>query len=340
MTASKKIGFAVVGLGNIAKSSVLPAFAHTKNAKLVALVGRDKAIAQDLARKFHVPVAYHTKEFAECVAQPEVDAVYIATPQASHLAYTILAARAGKHILCEKPLAATVQQSARMVKVCQQHRVQLMTAYRKYFESSTLYLKHLIESGELGRIDLINTAFSELHIPGISPPWMLEKKEAGGGPLMDLGVYCINTSRWLINEDPVQVSAVSWRHDRERFRSVEEGISFRMHFASGSLVQGSSTYSAAISSFLFIQGSKGWVSLTPAFPFDEERHLTGKIGGRLLTRKFKVMDEFAPEIDAFASAIQSQRPVQPDGVQGHRDMTILQAMYKSAKKRKAVVVRY
>jgi glucose-fructose oxidoreductase len=340
MTASTKIGFAVVGLGNIAKGSVLPAFTNSKKAKLVALVGRDKTTTEELARKFRVPATYDAKDFAECVAHPEVEAVYIATPQSSHLVYTTLAARAGKHVLCEKPLAATVEQSARMVKVCQQNGVQLMTAYRKYFEPSTLYLKQLIASGALGRIDVINTAFSELHVPGVSPPWMLEKKEAGGGPLMDLGVYCVNTSRWLVDEDPIKVSAVSWKHDKKRFRSVEEGVSFRMHFASGLVVQGNSTYSSAISSFVFVQGTKGWASLSPAFPFDEERYLTGKIAGKLFNKKFRMVDEFAPEIDMFAAAIQNRRPVQPDGVQGHRDMLILQAIYESAKKEKPVVVRY
>ena len=330
----------MVGLGNIAKSSVLPAFTNSRRARLVALVGRDRVSASELARKCGGVAIYDAKDFAECVARPDVDAVYIATPQGSHLSYTTLAARAGKHVLSEKPLAATVEQSARMVKVCEQHGVQLMTAYRKYFEPSTVYLKRLIASGELGRIDVINTAFSELHVAGVSPAWMLDKKEAGGGPLMDLGVYCVNTSRWLVDEDPVEVSAVCWSHDKKRFRSVEEGISFQMRFASGLLMQGSSTYSAAISSFMFFQGTKGWVSLSPAFPFDEERRIIGKIGGKMFTKRFRVTNEFASEIDAFAGGIQSGRPVQPDGAQGYRDVVILQAMYESAKKKKPIVVRY
>ncbi len=334
------MGFAVVGLGNIAKSSILPAFRNSKNAKLVALVGRDKGEALKLARKFPGCAVYEPEEFAECVTHRAVGAVYISTPQASHLRYTQLAARAGKHVLCEKPLAATVQQSARMVRACRESGVQLMTAYRKCFEPSTIYLKQLISRGELGRIDTISTAFSELHIAGVSPTWMLDREQAGGGPLMDLGVYCVHTSRWMVDEDPAQVSAVSWQHDKKRFRSVEEGISFRMRFPSGLVVQGCSTYSGATSSFLFVQGAKGWVSLSPAFPFDEERIVTGKIGGKLFSKRFNVMDEFAPEIDAFAAAIREGRPVTPDGAQGHRDMCILDAIYQSARKRKPVVVKY
>jgi predicted dehydrogenase len=329
-----------VGLGSIAQSSVLPAFAKCKRAKLVALVSRDKKKAKRLARKFKVDSAYGQDEYAACLANPEVSAVYVATPQGEHEALTVRTAEAGKHVLCEKPLAATVEQSARMVAVCRQHRVLLMMAYRKYFEPSTLHLKKLIRSGSLGRIDVIHTAFSELYSPGTSPPWLLDKHLAGGGPLMDLGVYCVNTSRWLVDEDPVEVSAQAWQHDRVRFREVEEGIAFHMNFASGIVVQGTSTYGAAASSFINVQGTKGWASLAPAFPFEEERRLTGKIQGRCFEKKFKVIDEFAPELDAFASAIQGGATVEADGIQGHRDVAIIHAIYESAKKRVPVVVKY
>jgi predicted dehydrogenase len=336
----KKVGFAVVGLGAIAQGAVLPAFQNAKRARLVALVSRDKRKAEKLARKFGAAAAYGAEEFGACLANPEVAAVYLATPQSVHLNATIAAARAGKHVLCEKPLAVNSEQSAEMVRICEECGVQLMTAYRKYYEPSALYLKNLVQSGKLGKIDVINTSFSELHVPGRSLPWLLDSKVAGGGPLMDLGVYCVNTSRWLVEEDPIEVSAHSWKKDMQRFRDVEEGISFRMHFASGLVVQGTSTYSSAISSFVFVQGTKGWACLTPAFPFDEERMLTGKIGGKWFEKKFRVVDEFAPELDAFAAAIQTKKRVEPDGRQGHWDMIILEAIYASARNGEPVGVRY
>jgi predicted dehydrogenase len=340
MTAHKKVGFAVVGLGSIAQSSVLPAFSHSKKARLVALVSRDKKKAARLARKFKAPAFYGDEEYAACLANPEVDAIYVATPQGEHAPLTVQAAQAGKHILCEKPLAATIEQSARMVDACQKHRVLLMTAYRKYFEPSTRFLKQLIQGGDLSRIDMIHTAFSELHVPGKSLPWLLDSKMAGGGPLMDLGIYCVNTSRWLVGEDPVEVNAEAWKHDAVRFKEVEEGISFRMQFPSGLVVQGSSSYGAVMSSFIYVQGTKGWVLLTPAFDFNEPRQLTGRIKGRPIARRFRVMDEFAPELDAFASAIQNQRKIDPDGVQGHRDMIILHSIYESARNRTPITIRY
>lgn len=338
--AKNKVGFAVVGLGTIAESSVLPAFENCRKAKLVALVGRDARQTARLARKFYARSQYSIDDYAACLANPEVSAVNVATPQGAHEHLTIQAAEAGKHVLCEKPLAATVKQSAAMVEACRANHVLLMTAYRKYYEPSTLYLKQLIQSGRLGRIDLIHTAFSELHMPGTSIPWLLDAKMAGGGPLMDLGVYCVNTCRWLVEEDPSEVIAQAWVNDTVRFKEVEEGISFRLRFPSELIVLGSSTYGAAPSSFIFVQGTKGWASLLPAFPFDEDRQLVQKIGKKKTLRNFKVLDEFAPEIDGFAEAIQGGGSVRPDGVQGHRDMIIMDAIYRSAKSKKSIAIKY
>ena len=339
MTASGKVGYAVVGLGAISRTAILPAFANSQGARLVALVSRDQEKAARWAEQFGAGASYCNQDYAACLANPEVNAVYIATPPGEHLAFTVPAARAKKHVLCEKPLAASAVQSAQMVEACRDNGVLLMTAYRKYFEPSILYLKQLIRDGALGRLDMIHTSFSELYVPGTSAAWMVDARLAGGGPLMDLGVYCVNTSRWLAGEDPVEAVASAWSH-KEIFREVEEGVTFRLRFPSGLLVQGSSTYGAALSSFLYIQGTKGWLSLTPAFPFEEERRLTGKVGGRWIEKTFEVVDEFALELDAFASAIQSGQAPEPDGIQGHRDMMIFQAIYEAAKTKKAVEIQY
>jgi len=340
MKSKPKVSFAVVGLGAIAQSSVLPCFSRGKKAALAALVGRDKKKVEILAQKYKVRAFYGADEYSSCLANPEIAAVYIATPPGEHPILTMQAADAGKHVLCEKPLAATVEQSAQMVEACRRNGVLLMTAYRKHFEPSTFFLKELVQRGDLGRIDTIHTAFSELHVPGVSLPWLLDSKMAGGGPLTDLGIYCVNTTRWLLEKDPISVSAQTWVNDSARFHDVEEGISFRLQFPNGTIVQGASSYGAANSSFLFVQGTKGWVCLTPAFPFDEERRLTGKIGKRWIERKYKIVDEFLPEVEAFASAIQNKHSIQPDGMQGHRDMIILHAIYESARKKQPIPIRY
>jgi predicted dehydrogenase len=340
MPMAQKIGYAVVGLGLIARNAVLPAFRHSRKAKLVALVSRDKNKATRLRAKHKAAYSYSTKEYDACLSNPEVSAVYMATPPGEPEEFTVRAAAAGKHVLCEKPLAATVEQSTRMVEACRRHGVLLMTAYRKYFEPAALYLKSLVRNGDLGWVDTILTSFSELYVPGVSQPWLVEPVLAGGGPLMDLGIYCVNTSRWLVDEDPIEADAESWRDDTKRFRNVEEGVRFRLRFQSGLRVQGNTTYSAAMSSFMFVQGNKGWASFCPAFPFEHARVVFGKIGKRSFERRFPPLDEFAPELDAFADAIQKKQPVAPDGVQGRRDMVILHAIYDSAKSKRPVTINY
>jgi len=210
-----------------------------------------------------------------------------------------------------------------MVETCRKSGVLLMTAYRKYFEASALYIKRLIQDFGLGSIDVIQSAFSELYVPGVSLPWLINSDVAGGGPLMDLGVYCVNTTRWLVDEDPIEVDVRSWRRHPTTFRDVEQGIAFTLRFPSGLVAQATSSCGAVLSSHLFIQGTKDWLSLAPAFTFDEERKLTGKIADKWIQRKFAVVDEFAPELDAFAGAIQQGAPIEPNGDQGHRDAIIL-----------------
>lgn len=340
MKQAEKIGFAVVGLGNIAHTAVLPAFTRSRRASLAAVVSRDKAKATRFARKFGARAAYSVDEYSSCLADLNVRAVYIATPQGEHERFAVEAAARGKHVLCEKPLAANVEQARRMIAACCEHDVLLMTAYRKYLEPSALYLKKLIRDGAFGRIDVVHTAFSELNGTATSPAWLRDARLAGGGPLMDLGVYCVNTTRWLVEEDPVEVSAQAWRHDLSRFREVEEGIAFRMNFASGLVVQGSSTYSSMMSSFISVQGTKGWAMLAPAFPFEFERTLMGSIAGKSLKRTFTVVDEFAPQLDVFAAAIQSGGKIESNGEQGIRDLAIIAAIYESARSEKPTRVKY
>jgi predicted dehydrogenase len=339
--AGKRVGYAVVGLGSISQVAVLPAFAHSRKARLVAVVSGDQQKATATAAKFKSSHAYTYTDFSTCLRNPEVDAVYIATPPGEHEKYAVAAAKAGKHVLCEKPLAASVQQARNMVEACRRNHVQFMTAYRKYFEPSSVLLKKMITRGDLGRIDIIHTLFAELRPFGdSSPAWLFSKKLCGGGPLTDLGVYSVNTCRWLVDEDPVAAEAVSWVRDRRRYKEVEEGVAFRLDFPSGLLLQGTAAYSAAFSSFVHVHGEKGWAALSPAFAFEEERRLTGKVGGTWFEKTFKPIDEFVLELDYFATCIREGRQPEPDGEQGLRDIIIIDAIYQAVKKRSGVRIKY
>jgi len=341
MASGERIGYALVGLGSISQVAVLPAFAHSKKAKLVAVVSGDKKKAEKLGEQFGAGQASSYDEFGECLENPQVGAVYIATPPGEHEKYAVGAARAGKHVLCEKPLAATVQQARNMVDACRRNKVLFMTAYRKYFEPSSLRLKELISTGQLGRIDIIHTLFAELRPFGDnSPAWLFSRKLAGGGPLTDLGVYCVNTCRWLVDEDPITAAGISWARDRRRYKNVEEGVVFRLDFRSGLVLQGTAAYSAAFSSFVHVHGEKGWAALAPAFAFEEERRISGKIAGKWFAKTFKPIDEFALELDAFATCIQEGRRPEPDGEQGLRDIIIINAIYQSVKKGGTVKIKY
>lgn len=336
----KRVGYAVVGLGAISQQAVLPAFAHSKRAKLVALLSGDKEKANKMAKEFGGQ-GFSYEEYAQCLENPQVEAVYIATPPGVRERYAVAAAQAGKHVLCEKPLAATVQQGRTMVDVCRRHKVQFMTAYRKYFEAGTTSLKQMVKRGDLGRLDVIHTLFSEFRPFGDnSPSWLFLRELAGGGPLMDLGVYCVNTCRWLAGEDPIRAAAVSWARDRRRYTEVEEGIAFRLDFPSGLILQGTAAYSAAFSSFVHLHGDKGWAELAPAFGFEEERRLSGKIAGKWFQKLFRPVDEFALELDALATCIENGSQPEPTGEEGLRDIIVIDAIYQAAKHGGSVNINY
>lgn len=341
MPSEKKIGYAVVGLGALSQAAVLPAFAHAKRSQLIALVTSDKQKGATLGQKFGAAHVFNYEEFKRCLALAEVNAIYVATPPGDHERWTLAGAAAGKHVLCEKPLAASVEQGRRMVAACRTNGVHLMTAYRKYFDPASVRLKKLVAGGDLGRIDVIHTLFTELRTRGDnSPAWLFSQELSGGGPLTDLGVYCVNTSRWLAGEDPICANAVRWARDPRRYSEVEEGISFRLDFGSGLLVQGTASYSAAFSSFIHVHGEKGWVELAPAFAFEEERRMSGKIAGRWFSKKYNPLDEFALELDHLARCIHENRAPDPDGEQGLRDLIIMQAIYRATSEGRPVNIVY
>jgi len=323
------VGFAVLGLGTLAQTAILPAFQGVQRTRLVALVSRDLEKARRLASLHGVPCAYDSLQ--ECLENPQVEAVYIATPPGNHFQEAEEVALARRHVLCEKPLAVTAPEAAEMAAICARQGVLLMTAYRKCFEPSMVFIRDLILSGRLGALKILHASFSERHaLPQTSPPWILDRRLAGGGPLMDLGIYCVHAARWLAGEIPFRVSAVQWTHDRSLFREVEEGIAFSMYFPSGLVAQASTCYSAALSSMLYLEGTHGSVSLTPAFPYEHVRLLNARLGDELVNKDFPVVDEFRPQIDAFSHAIRGGPLPSSCGVDGYVDMAIIEAIYGAA----------
>jgi predicted dehydrogenase len=339
MVARRRIGYAVVGCGGIAQRAVLPAFEHSKKAKLVALASGDKNKAQRLARKFRAAAAYTYDDLDLCLRRPEVDAVYLASPNGCHAEQTLRAAAAGKHVLCEKPMAVSVEQCRAMVQACTAQKVRLMIAYRKYVEPACRALKKLVLDGKLGRLKAIHSAFTIYLPPGREETWRFDAQLAGGGALPDLGIYCINTARWIAAKEPSTVTARSWTVDPNRFSdTIEENIAFQVTFPDGLLLQATASFGAAQASFFQVHGEKGWAALNPAFAYDEERRLFGKVRGRWFEQVFPTMDEFALELDAFADCIQKGRDPEPSGLEGLRDVAVMEAIYRAAREHRDVPI--
>lgn len=332
MNKARRIGYAVVGLGHISQKAVLPAFRHSKSAKLVALVSGDRKKAKRLAADYGASAWHSYDELDACLANPGVQAVFIATDNATHARFSIQAAEAGRHVLCEKPMATTVEECRQMIRACRDNKVRLMIAYRKYFEPASLALKRLLRDGSLGRIKIVHSGFSFL-LPHNKngESWRLYSRGAGGGPLADVGVYCVNTTRWLLGAEPLEASAYSWNTDAKRFGRAEENIAFQLRFPDGLLLQASASFGAAKASFLKVLGEKGWATLDPAFAYDEERRLVGKIEGRWFEMRFRIIDEFALELDAFAAGIRQGRDPEPNGREGLRDVLVMQAIHQAAR---------
>ena len=304
----------------------------------MALVSSDAGKAKSLGSKFGAGQFYSYDSFGECLRNPGVRAVYIATTNSTHLQFALRAAAQGKHVLCEKPLATTVTDCQEMVDACRKNGVRLMTAYRKYFEPASLALKKLVTSGKLGKLRSIHTAFT-INLPA-NAAWHLDAAMAGGGSLVDLGIYCINTVRWLTGQEPLEVSAITWATDAGRFANVEENIAFQLKFPAGLYVQGSCSFTAAKASFLQIHGEQGWAALDPAYAYNQERRLFGEVEGRWFEKRFEIIDEFSLELDHLSGCIQTNRDPEPDGITGLRDVAVIQAIYQAAKTGRAAPIEF
>ena len=339
MALSSRVGYAVVGLGHFAEHAVLPGFRKSRKARLVALVSGDERKARRLARKFGPCDVYSYSTYADCLNHPQVEAVYIVTNNSTHAEFATQAAAARKHVLCEKPMATSVAECQRMIDACRTHRVHLMIAYRKYFEPAALDLKLLVGSGKLGRLKFLHSAFSTHMRPSAHRPlWHFDRRLAGGGALPDVGVYCVNTARWVTGKDPVEAAAFQWTVDPEIYREVDENVAFRLNFPNGLVMQGTASWGAAKQSFLTVVGEQGWATLAPAFQYDEERRLYGRLAGRWFEKKYAVMNELALELDAFAQCIRRNREPGPSGAEGLCDVAVIEAIYQSVREGRPVKI--
>ena len=261
----KSVRYAVLGLGHIAQAAVLPAFKHAqRNSVLAALVSGEEKKLKQLGRRYGVRRLCGYDGVDELFASGEIDAVYIALPNDMHKEYTVRAARAGLHVLCEKPMAVTVERMRADDRRDARANVKLMIAYRLHFERANLEVAKLARTGKLGDLRFFNSEFSmQVGDDNVR----LNPAEKGGGPLYDIGIYCINAARYCFAEDPVEVWATATRSDDRRFREVDETVAATMRFKDERLATFVCSFGAADRSVYSITGTKGSVTLDPAFEY-------------------------------------------------------------------------
>jgi len=323
--SNRKIRYAVVGLGHIAQVAVLPAFAHAKrNSTLVAIVSDDRRKLQELATKYKIEQTYSYNEYERCLEN--VDAVYIALPNSMHAEYTIRAAKAGVHVLCEKPMAVTVDECRRMIRACRRHRVKLMIAYRLHFEEINLETVDLIRRGRIGEPKFFNSSFSMTVRPGN----IRTQADLGGGTLYDIGIYCINAARYLFRSEPTQVSAMSVNSGTQKLSEIDESSAGMLRFKGDRLATFVSSFNAADVAAYRIVGTKGQIHVDPAYEYAEGLRYELTVNGKKKTKKIGKRDQFAPEILYFSDCILKDRKVEPSGEEGMQDVRIVQALYRSA----------
>ena len=325
---SQKVRYAVVGLGHIAQVAVLPAFAHaSENSELVALVSDDPEKLEKLARRYKVRARYSYNEYEDCLRSGEVDAVYIALPNHLHREYSERAARAGVHVLCEKPMAVTEEDCLAMIRAAEENEVKLMVAYRLHFEEANLKAIDLVQSGRLGDPRLFDSIFTMQVKEG---DIRLNPRELGGGPLYDIGVYCINAVRNLFGAEPMEVVAFSANNGDPRFQQSEETTSAILRFPGRErLASFTVSFGATDVSSYRVVGTKGDLVMEPAFEYAEALKQRVTINGRPRERSFPKRDQFAPELVSFSECILTGADPEPSGWEGYADVRVVRALYRS-----------
>jgi len=333
---AQKVRYAVVGLGYISQIAVLPAFSHSReNSEVTALVSGDPAKLKRLARKYRIGHTYSYEQYADCLASGNVDAVYIALPNHMHRAYAEPAARAGIHILCEKPMAFEEAECEAMIAEAEKAKVKLMIAYRLHFERGNLQAIQVVNSGKIGEPRIFTSSFSQQVRAGNSRL----KKDIGGGPVYDLGVYCINAARYLFRAEPDEVFAWHSGEDGDRFREVPATTTAMLRFPGDRVASFTCSFGAADRSVFEVIGTKGVLRMDPAYEMVEALKSEISINGKTSKQVFRRRDQFAAELVYFSGCVLHGQDPEPSGREGLADVRIIQAFLQSAETNRPVKIR-
>ena len=325
--AGKKVNIALCGLGNYA-NILADGFATSQYCRLAGIVTGTPAKAAAWKKKHNIPEKniYDYQHFDEIVNNKDIDLVYVVLPNSMHKEYAIRAAKAGKHVISEKPLATSVKDCEEMIKACKDANVQLAVGYRLHFEPYNMELKRLGQEKVFGPVRLIETSLGyKVDDPN---QWRLHKAMSGGGPLMNLGVYCIQASRYILGEEPVSVTAqFNPVINKALFTEVEASITWQLNFPNGAVCNSTSSYTSNIDR-VYAAADKGFFELSPAISY-------GPFKGRSTNGEFKFsnnINQQTAQLDAIGKCIAENKPLPSHiaGEEGLQDMKIMAAIYESA----------
>ena len=319
---------ALLGLGSYA-TRVANAMQSCTMAKLVGAISGTPEKLKDWQTKYNIPEknCYSYDTFDQIKNNPDIDAVYVITPNSLHRPFVLRTASAGKHAICEKPMALNAKEGQEMVDACKKANVKFLIGYRMHFEPKTLEIIKQRKEGSFGKILYFNGQ-SGFTI-GDPKQWRLNKELAGGGAMMDIGIYSINGSRYMIGEEPVWVTAQETKTDPVKFKDgVDETILFQLGFPSGAVASCLSTYAMTNLDRFFLDGDKGFAELKPATGYGpiEGRTSLGELNFPHVTHQTVQMDEMASII------LENKKPIVPvDGEEGVKDMKIIDGIFKAVK---------
>jgi predicted dehydrogenase len=332
----KKLGFALVGLGSLSENQIAPALAaKTKLCKLTGLVSGHPDKAKAWAQKYGVPEKniYSYQNFDDIKNNPDIDVVYVVLPNAMHAEYTIRAAKAGKHVLCEKPMAVSVKECDAMIAACNAAKRKLAIAYRLHFEPNNLELVRLAREKTYGAVKVIE-ASAGFHI-GDPKQWRLDKALSGGGSLLDIGIYALQAARYIAGEEPKSVTAKMSITDHVKFKpGVDESVLFTLEFPSGVLANCASSYATGLNRFR-AGAERGWFEVEPALNYVGIKGRRGE-GGNVTEFDLAPVDHFAAEMDDFSDCVINDKQTRVPGEEGRRDQRIMAAIYQAAASGKSV----
>ena len=334
---SERVGFAVVGLGRLSLEEILPAFAESLKAKPVALVSGTPDKLEAVARQYGIPrAACHDYASLERLREnPDVKAVYVVLPNGMHRAFTERAAAAGKHVLCEKPMATSSADARAMVAACERARVKLMIAYRIQYETTNRRLARLVREKTFGRALGMSAINVQTVAENGAEQWRHKRALSGGGSLPDIGLYCLNTARFLTGEEPTGVFAWSITPAGDpRFAEVEETVSFQLRFPSGFLANCFTSYGGRDDKHQRLNFERAVVDMPNAYLYRGQRLVVTTRDGDATSQAelvLKPKNQFAAEIDHMAECILHDRRPRTPGEEGVQDHVLMEAIYESAR---------